>query len=85
MKSSSLLQVAPTNFPANLNEVTYYFLVRCCSAMRNLNEVMSRGVLRKKCSENMQQVYWRTPMPKSDSNTVAGTLLKSHFSVGVLL
>ena len=26
----------------------------------------SRGVLRKRCSENMPQIYWRTPMPKCD-------------------
>ena len=26
----------------------------------------SRGVLRKRCSENMQQIYRRTPMPKCD-------------------
>ena len=25
-----------------------------------------RGVLRKRCSENMQQIYKRAPMPKSD-------------------
>ena len=31
----------------------------------------SRGVLRKRCSENMQQIYRRTPMPKSDFNKVA--------------
>ena len=48
MKSSSLLQVAPTNFPANLN-VTYYFLVRCCSTMKNLNEVMSEAAVQR-CS-----------------------------------
>ena len=28
-------------------------------------------VLRKRCSENMQQIYRRTPMPKCDSNKVA--------------
>ena len=33
------------------------------------------GVPRKRCSENMQQIYRRTPM----SN------LKSHFGMGVLL
>ena len=27
-----------------------------------------RAVLKKSCSENMQQVYRRTPMPKSDFN-----------------
>ena len=26
----------------------------------------SRVVLWKKCAENMQQIYWRTPMPKSE-------------------
>ena len=30
-----------------------------------------RGVLRKRCSENMQQIYRRTPMPKCDFNKVA--------------
>ena len=31
----------------------------------------SRGVLKKRCSENMQQIYSRTPMPKCDFNRVA--------------
>ena len=31
----------------------------------------SRGVLRKRCSENMQQIYRRTPIPKCDFNKVA--------------
>ena len=31
----------------------------------------SRGVLSKRCSENMQQIYRRTPMPKCDFNKVA--------------
>ena len=30
-----------------------------------------RGVLKNSCSENMQQIYRRTPMPKSDFNKVA--------------
>ena len=36
-------------------------LQNCCSQKQP-----SRGVLRKRCSENMQQIYWRTPMPKFD-------------------
>ena len=40
----------------------------------------SRDVLKKRCSENMQQIYKRAPMPKYDFNKVA-----SHFGVGVLL
>ena len=47
----------------------------------------SRDVLRKRCSENMQQIYTRAAMPsvisiKLQSKT---NLLKSHFSMGVLL
>ena len=39
----------------------------------------SIGFLRKRCSENMQQIYSRTPMPKCDFNKVTqATLLKSH-------
>ena len=30
-----------------------------------------RGVLKKRCSENIQQMYRRTPMPKCDFNKVA--------------
>ena len=40
----------------------------------------SRGVLKKRCSENIQQSYSRTPMPKCDFNKVA----KSYFGMGVL-
>ena len=34
----------------------------------------SRGVLRKRCSVNMQQLCRRTPMPKCDFNKVAEQL-----------
>ena len=37
-----------------------------------------RGVLRKRCSEDMQQIYSRTPMSKCEFN-------KLHFGMGVLL
>ena len=30
-----------------------------------------RGALKKRCSENMQQIYRRTPMPKCDFKNVA--------------
>ena len=33
----------------------------CC-----IQKQSSRVVLRKRCSENMQQINWRTPMPESD-------------------
>ena len=45
----------------------------------------SRGVLKKRCSGNMQQIYRRTPMQKCDFNKVAATLLKSPFDMGVFL
>ena len=35
---------------------------------------LSRGVLRKRCSENMQQIYRKTPMPKCDLNKVSQQL-----------
>ena len=38
----------------------------------------SRGVLRKRCSENMQQIYRRISMSKCELN-------KLHFGMGVLL
>ena len=34
----------------------------------DLNKQPSRSVLRKRCSENMQQIYRRTPMSKCDFN-----------------
>ena len=42
----------------------------------NINPIMSekqpsRGVLRKRCSENRQQIYRRTLMPKCNFNKVA--------------
>ena len=37
----------------------------------NIQKQPSRGVLRKSCSENMQQIYRRTPMSKCDFNKVA--------------
>ena len=36
-----------------------------------LQQQLSRGVLRKKCSENMQQIYRRILIPKCDFNNVA--------------
>ena len=38
----------------------------------------SRGILRKRCSENMQQIYRRTPTPKCDFNKVAKQLYWIH-------
>ena len=48
--------------------------------IRYMPKEPSRGVPRKRRSENMQQIYRRTPMPKCKA-----ILLKSHLGMGVLL
>ena len=45
----------------------------------------SRGVLIKMCSENMQQMNIRTPMPKCDFNKVAKTAFPKNTSGRLLL
>ena len=35
------------------------------------SEAATRGVLKKRCSENMQQIHRRTLIPKCDFNKVA--------------
>ena len=47
-----------------------------------LQKQPSRGVLRKRCSENMQQIY-RKPMPKCDFNEFALQLYWNHTSAWV--
>ena len=37
---------------------------------RQKQKLLPRGVLRKRCSENMQQIYRKTTMPKRDFNKV---------------
>ena len=48
-----------------------------------LQKQRSRGALRKKCSENMQQIYRRTLILKSDFNKVALKLYRNHTPVWV--
>ena len=42
-----------------------------------------KGVIKKRCSENTQQIYRRTPMPKCDFNKVAFQLYWNHTSAWV--
>ena len=46
-----------------------------CAQIANNDEIDQKqppgGVPRERCSENMQQIYRRTPMPKYDFNKVA--------------
>ena len=44
----------------------------------------SRRVLTKRCPENMQQIYGRTPIPKCDFNKAAKQLYWNHFLAWVL-
>ena len=50
----------------------------------HLQKQPSGVVFRKRCSENMQQIYKRTPMSKCDFNKVAKQLHWDHTSVSVL-
>ena len=47
-------------------QINYYQCLTGC-----IQRQPSRGVPRKRCSENMQQIYRRTPTPKCDFNEVA--------------
>ena len=42
----------------------------CLKLIKTPQNQPSRGVLRKKCSESMQQIYRRKLMPKCDFNKV---------------
>ena len=53
--------------------INYY----CKKASSEIQKQLSRVVLKKMCSENMQQIYRRTPMPKCDFNKVA---LKNYWN-----
>ena len=53
--------------------------------MPELQKQPPKGLLIKRWSANMQEIYRRTPMPMCDFNKVVTTLLKSHFGICVLL
>ena len=50
--------------PLLLGYWAYVYCSICCSVCERKQP--SRGFLRKSCSENMQEIYRRTPMPKCD-------------------
>ena len=52
---------------------------------RNGQKQPSRGVLTKRCSENMQQIYRRTPMSKCDFNKVSKQHYWKHIGMSVPL
>ena len=53
--------------------------------MRSFQKQSFRGVLSKRCSENMQQFYRRTPMPKWVLNKIFGTSFTKNTSGWLLL
>ena len=61
-KTLEYLKIQESLRSENLTE--YYYI---CKEQKQ----PSRDVLRKRCSENMQQIYRRTPMPKCDFNNLA--------------
>ena len=48
-----------------------------------MQELPCRDVLKKRCSENMQQIYRRTTIPKCEFNKVALQLYWNHTSAWV--
>ena len=63
----------------SFSEKFEYVLNEWYPSIISYSKQQSRGVLSKRCSENMQQIYRRTPMPKCDSNKVAKQLYWSNF------
>ena len=60
--------------PTNLAIFTYssHFIIRIVSLFPMAKQKQPpRGVFKKRCSENMQQIYRRTPMRKRDFNKAA--------------
>ena len=47
------------------------------SVRKTIKKQPSRGVIKKRCSENMQQIYRRTPIPKYDFNKLLCNFLKT--------
>ena len=57
------------------------FKIKSCNLSLHQKQ-LSRRVLRKRCSENMQQIYRITPMPKCDFNKVASNFIEITLSHG---
>ena len=60
--------------------ICYHYI---SSVILNVQKQPFRGVLLKRCSENMQQIYRRTPMPQWDFNKVALSLYRNRNSAWV--
>ena len=62
--------------------VTVYFSGKVATLLKRtmpqIQKQLSMGVFKKMCSENMQQIYRRTLMPKYDFNKVAKQFYRNH-------
>ena len=71
-------------FPSDINILVLKISLDHCSATKTSNnkggdqKQPSKGILKKRCSGNMKQIYRRTPMPKSNFNRIAKQLSVSH-------
>ena len=66
----------------SFNSYSVSFLLSC-TLLSHLQKQPPRGILEKRCSENMQQIYRRTPMPKCDFNKVTKQLYWNYISAWV--
>ena len=65
--------------------LTFYFvIIKALLSSSRVQEQPSRDVFNKRCSENMQQIYRKTPMPKCGFNEVASTLRHGCFPVNMM-
>ena len=63
--------------------LTFYFvIIKALLSSSRVQEQPSRDVFNKRCSENMQQIYRKTPMPKCGFNKVAKQFYWNHTSAG---
>ena len=83
MKKTQYLMADNYEISFFINLKKYKSLLKCPKLWQLIRKIAtSRDILRKRCSENTQQIYRRTPMPKCDFNKVARQLYWAHFGMG---
>ena len=77
-KIMCLTKLCRTNFNLTLMAILYCRKRQCIDldsdAHAKIQEQPSRGVVRKRYSENVQQIYWGTSISKHEFNKVAKQL-----------
>ena len=68
------IRARKTPYSATFNTVMAVSAIDMKHRVSAVQKQPFRDVLRKRCSENIQQIYWRTPMPKCNFNRVAKQL-----------